>query len=276
MLMHGKNCIRHNVGERGAQSQLSCKPPSNLIILTMSDVLTTSNMTIEEHLHHILEESEVLFPHEQALILAAAAAALNETPLLKEIVRMSFAYNTTNEALYEALLQTYLFAGFPAALEGLAVLRIVCRETNRDFTPPPAENISLNLFQERGTILCEQIYTSAYVKMRQNLAATSPDLASWMILEGYGKTLARPELAPRMRELAICGVLAVLGWKTQLYSHLRGAMNMGATPIECMDTLKMMRFFAHHASPFMRPVIQERLTMANEVLSALLDTSSSL
>lgn len=233
-------------------------------------------MNVEEYLHHLWEESEVLFPHEQALILSAAASALNEPTLLREIIRTGFAYNAKPEDLYEALLQTYLFAGFPAALEGLSVLRSACKDTGRDFTPPSAQNINIDLFKERGQLLCEEIYTSAYEKMRRNLEATSPDLASWMIVEGYGKTLARPELAPRLRELIIAGVLAVLGWKTQLYSHLRGAMNLGATPVECIDTLKIVSFFVQYAHPLLQPVLHSRLAVAQEILSALLDTSTSI
>ncbi len=231
---------------------------------------------VEAHIHALLEQSEVLFPHEQALILAAAAAALNEAHLLKVILSGGLFYQTAPIAFYEAILQTYLFAGFPAALEGLAVLQIVCKEQHLDWKPPAAARYDSTLFEKRGLELCEQIYTTAYEKMRHNLHATSPDLAEWMIIEGYGKTLSRPQLSPRIRELVVVGVLAVLGWKTQLYSHLRGAMNVGATPVECIDTLNILSFFCERAASEFQPILRRRMETAKGVLEKLLDTTSSL
>lgn len=229
---------------------------------------------LEREIHRLLEQSEVLFPYEQALVLAAAAAALNEPKLLRAAITSGFAYNATPLALYESLLQTYLFAGFPAALEALAVLQALCKEQKRDFTPPPAAPHNEALFQQRGKDLCQQIYTTAYNKMRQKLLAISPDLAEWMIVEGYGKTLSRPELSARMRELVIVGVLAVLGWNTQLYSHLRGAMNVGATPVECIDTLYILSFLAEHSTDDVQPLLRKRIAAAQATLTALLDDTN--
>jgi 4-carboxymuconolactone decarboxylase len=51
----------------------------------------------------------------------------------------------------------------------------------------------------------------------------------WMVVEGYGKVLGRPQLDLPTRELCIVALLAVLGMPRQLHSHLRGALNAGAT-----------------------------------------------
>ncbi|HZD06577.1 MAG TPA: carboxymuconolactone decarboxylase family protein, partial [Longimicrobiales bacterium] len=45
---------------------------------------------------------------------------------------------------------------------------------------------------------------------------------------GYGKVLGRPGLGLAVRELCIVALLAVADAPTQLYSHLRGALNVGA------------------------------------------------
>lgn len=50
-----------------------------------------------------------------------------------------------------------------------------------------------------------------------------------MVVEGYGKVLGRPGLALELRELCIVAMLAVLNVPRQLYSHLRGALNAGAS-----------------------------------------------
>ncbi len=50
-----------------------------------------------------------------------------------------------------------------------------------------------------------------------------------MVMEGYGKVLGRPELALELRELCIASLLVVRRLPRQLYSHLRGALNAGAS-----------------------------------------------
>ncbi|MFM8772019.1 MAG: carboxymuconolactone decarboxylase family protein, partial [Candidatus Kapaibacterium sp.] len=54
-------------------------------------------------------------------------------------------------------------------------------------------------------------------------------MQSWMIIEGYGKTLSRKGLPVLERELCIVCMLAALDKPAQLYSHVRGAFNVGAT-----------------------------------------------
>ena len=55
------------------------------------------------------------------------------------------------------------------------------------------------------------------------------DVERWMVEEGYGKVLGRPGLSVRDRELCIVAQLVVLDVPRQLYSHLRGALNVGAS-----------------------------------------------
>ena len=214
-------------------------------------------------LRTIVERSEAVPPAEQALALAVAAEALGNTLLLQECLLSALAHGATPLQCYEALLQTYLFAGFPAALEGIAVFQALCTENHISFHPPAAAEYDTPAFRERGAAFCEEVYTNAYHKMRTNLTALTPDLADWMIVEGYGKTLTRHGLTPRVRELLNVSVLAVTGWKTQLYSHLRGAMSIGAQPIECIDILNNLEIFTE-------PHIQERVQSAKLVLETLL------
>jgi 4-carboxymuconolactone decarboxylase len=65
--------------------------------------------------------------------------------------------------------------------------------------------------------------------MIDTLTSVSPDLAQWMITEGYGKTLSRPGCDTVTRELCIVAMLSVLGRRQQLTSHVRGALRAGAT-----------------------------------------------
>lgn len=129
---------------------------------------------------------------------------------------------------YEALLQLYLFAGFPTALEALLVLNSVVKERFPDYQLS-AEEFDADLFTERGTKLFSKIYAGVESKMLASLTAATPDLARWMIQEGYGKTLSRGGLDIVTRELCIVGVLAMSSHSRQLTSHVRGARLVGAT-----------------------------------------------
>ena len=65
--------------------------------------------------------------------------------------------------------------------------------------------------------------------MIDRLTTITPDLSDWMIVEGYGKTLSRPGLDVVSRELCNVVILATMQRRNQLVSHVRGALNVGAT-----------------------------------------------
>lgn len=167
-------------------------------------------------------------PFREALIRASIAAGTGRSALLETALAR---ITTTQEAsmMYEALLQSYLFGGFPAALDGLGQWYAYVR--SRDVLPGTAspEEPSIQRYQADGTVLCKAIYGSVYERMMERLELVSPDLASWMIVEGYGKTLSRPGLSTVDRELCNAAILGALGRTTQLYSHVRGSLRMGAT-----------------------------------------------
>ncbi|MBX7155067.1 MAG: carboxymuconolactone decarboxylase family protein [Bacteriodetes bacterium] len=171
------------------------------------------------------------------LCLAAAAAVKNKQQVLSETIATYVERKCSVDAMYEALLQTYLFAGFPAALEGLMTLTETLTKCSVEYTPPDEELYNVDEFRKRGELLCQQIYTTVYPTIRERLGAITPDLDDWMIVEGYGKTLSRPLLDAKTRELITISMLAVTGWERQLFSHIRGALNVGASLGECTDAL---------------------------------------
>ena len=124
--------------------------------------------------------------------------------------------------LYEAILQIHLFAGYPASIEGLALLKDIYNQE-----PQSAEPYDVALFKMRGEKLCRDIYTTVFEKMNARMQSFSPELAEWMIIDGYGKTLSRPALDIQTRELINICILSLGKWKQQYISHVRGALNVG-------------------------------------------------
>jgi 4-carboxymuconolactone decarboxylase len=76
-----------------------------------------------------------------------------------------------------------------------------------------------------------------YDRLRVNIAALHPALDSWMVVEGYGKVLGRPQLDLMRRELCIVAACAVAKQDRQLQSHLHGALNVRATPEQVAGAL---------------------------------------
>ena len=129
-------------------------------------------------------------------------------------------------AVDEAVLQLYLFVGYPASLTAARLWRAISGRAPSE-SDPAAHPPTLDAWRARGEEICREIYGTAYEQLRSNVADLHPALDRWMVLEGYGKVLGRPGLDLGQRELCIIGVLAAGGWRQQLHSHLRGALRCG-------------------------------------------------
>ena len=160
---------------------------------------------------------------------------------------MDAALNRLREAgrgreVEEALLQSYLFLGFPAAIEGLR------RWRNLGVAPPDPAETDPALWLERGEQTCAIVYGDHYDRLRENIARLHPDLDRWMVLGGYGKVLGRPVLSLAVREMLIVAMLVVQGesGRRQLRSHLKGALNAG---VSSGDVVRVIE----HAAAFTAP-----------------------
>src|SRR5437773_2475432 len=82
--------------------------------------------------------------------------------------------------------------------------------------------------------------------LRQRLvaarAAAVPDIwiEDLVLVDAYGKVIGRPGLDLKRRELCTVAEIAVLGAADQLHSHLRGALNTGATRAEVEGVLAVI------------------------------------
>jgi alkylhydroperoxidase/carboxymuconolactone decarboxylase family protein YurZ len=132
--------------------------------------------------------------------------------------------------LYESFLQLYLFVGFPAALEAMRALeKLWPRSTEPIESEPGFDAAAYPEYRTRGKTLYARVYAGKADIVEREMLRLSPDLAAWAVTEGYGKTLSRPGLDIQARELCIVALLTQLGWDRQLFSHILGAINVGAS-----------------------------------------------
>ena len=139
-------------------------------------------------------------------------------------------------AVEEIILQSYLFAGFPRALNAARAWRMVSGR-KAPAGDIETENADLDGWRRRGEKTCSVVYGDSYEKLRENIRDLHPALDDWMIVDGYGKVLSRTGVDLKTRELCIVAACAVAGQQRQLHSHLHGALNAGATREEVAGAL---------------------------------------
>ncbi len=178
-------------------------------------------------------------PETRGLALAASATAAGRRDATRAVLRLLLRRGTSTEALRAAILQTYLFAGYPRAINALAELSALLPEPGE----VPVVDLAGEIGQDRewlarGEALCRRVYGGAYDKLLMTMARISPDLGRWMVVEGYGKVLSRSPLGPRRLELVALGALLALDVPDQLRAHMRGALRCGATPGEISGVVR--------------------------------------
>ncbi len=138
----------------------------------------------------------------------------------------------------ELILQTYLFAGFPRALNAAREWR---RVSGRLAVPDVETGTEDNtFFVARGETTCAKVYGPFYERLRVNIRELHPALDTWMIVDGYGKVLGRPQLDLARRELCVVAACAAARQDRQLHSHLHGALHAGASSASITHTLDVV------------------------------------
>ena len=162
---------------------------------------------------------------------------------LRYFIEWALMENVPAQEIYEVILQSYLFAGYPTAIESLFVLRDVLHKKGMSLKDEDS-NYRVNEWRERGLELCRQVYGNNFDQLQKNMREISPELEEWMIVEGYGKVLSRPQLGAVERELCTVAALTAMGKERQLLSHIRGALNVGAEEDEVREAILQTSLFA--------------------------------
>jgi 4-carboxymuconolactone decarboxylase len=166
-----------------------------------------------------------------ALCRLAATIAVGTEPQLRDGMNDVLREGVPPQWVEEVVLQSYLFAGFPRALNAAREWR---RVSGRRAPAVDAGAMygDADAWRTLGEETCAIVYGPFYERLRHNIRDLHPALDAWMIVEGYGKVLSRSDLDLKRRELCIVAVCAAAEQDRQLHSHLHGARNAGATPDE--------------------------------------------
>ena len=104
---------------------------------------------------------------------------------------------------------------------------------------------------ERGLAKLQEIDGEAGERVLASLDGIAPDFARYLIEFPFGDIYSRPGLDLKSREIAVVAALTALGNSApQLKVHIQGAINVGVTRAEVVETIilktSVTQFRLHH------------------------------
>ena len=98
---------------------------------------------------------------------------------------------------------------------------------------------------ERGLAKLQEIDGEAGERVLASLDGIAPDFARYLIEFPFGDIYSRPGLDLKSREIAVVAALTARGNSApQLKVHIQGAINVGATRAEVVETIMQMAVYA--------------------------------
>jgi 4-carboxymuconolactone decarboxylase len=176
-------------------------------------------------------------PTRRLLVVAAALNEATESGMAEQF-RDARRAGTSAVWLEELVLEAALFVGYPKALVAAAAFRQV--EPKIGDPGDAADYEKWRDWKARGEVTGRRIYGANYDKLHQNLGLLHPAIEAWIVLDGYGRSISRPGLDLMRRELCAIAMLIAQNTPKQLHSHLRGALNNGASADDVDETLMLL------------------------------------
>ena len=98
---------------------------------------------------------------------------------------------------------------------------------------------------QRGLAKLREIDGEAGERVLAGLDDIAPDFARYLIECPFGDIYSRPGLDLKSREIAVVAALTALGNAApQLKVHIQGALNVGVTRAEVVETIMQMAVYA--------------------------------
>jgi len=172
---------------------------------------------------------DALSPAERQLATVAMLAALGGLePQLEFHLAGALEVGCTPEELVELMTHLAIYAGFPAALNGVAAARrIFARRGVTVDTAPAAPAADRRAAGVAGLRRVDGVHGERVV---DGLADIAPALGRHIVEFCFGEVYARPGLALLARELVTVAALAALGSAApQLRVHMHGLLNVGGS-----------------------------------------------
>jgi 4-carboxymuconolactone decarboxylase len=202
-----------------------------------------SRMVVEHVFGDVVSRPGLDLKQREIAIVAALTALGSVRPALKFHIHGMLNVGCTPQEVVETIMHAVVYAGFPAAQDGMTIAREVFKERNLEFKPvsarPEGDRYQLgirNLQQTEG----DRVKTIA-----TRFATLAPDLSRLVVEFARGEIWNRRGLSLKSREFATLAMVTVLGNQSHsVAAHVEGALRAGATETEIEELLLQMTVYA--------------------------------
>lgn len=202
-----------------------------------------SRMLVEHGFGDVVSRPGLDLKQREIATVAALTAIGSVRPPLKFHIYGMLNVGCTPQEVVETILNAVVYAGFPAAQDGMTIAREVFKERNLQFKPvsarPEGDRYQLgieNLQQTEG----DRVKTIA-----TRFANLAPDLPRLIVEFARGEIWNRRGLNLKSREFATLAMVTVLGNQSHsVQAHVEGALRAGATETEIKELLLHMTVYA--------------------------------
>ncbi|MFC8511334.1 carboxymuconolactone decarboxylase family protein [Streptomyces sp. NPDC057411] len=208
-----------------------------------------ARLTVEFGYGDVYSRPGLSLPQRQIVNVAALTAMGTAAPQLRFHIDGALTVGVTRTEIVETIMHMSVYAGFPAALNGIAAAREVFAARPETAEEPqesrirPAETSQERY--ERGRAALARVDGHAGEQVVASLADLAPDLARYIIEFCFADIYSRPGLDLKTRELATVAACTALGTAgPQLRVHLHGLLNVGGTREEAVETIMQMAGYA--------------------------------
>lgn len=181
----------------------------------------------------------------QLVTVAALAAMGGLEPQLKFHLAGALHAGCTPDELVELMNHLVVYAGFPAALNGVAACKAVFANEGiavRVGAPAP---VPADSRFDAGLACLREIDGEAGERVLASLQDIAPDLGRYIIEFAFGDIYTRPGLDLVSRELATVAALTAMGSATpQLKVHMHGLLNVGGTQVQMVEAILHLAAYA--------------------------------
>ncbi|MFD7336426.1 carboxymuconolactone decarboxylase family protein [Streptomyces violascens] len=203
------------------------------------------HMTVAFGYGDVLSRPGLTLRQRQIATVGALAALGNAAPQLRFHIDGALNVGVSPAEIVEILIHTAVYAGFPAALNGIGVAREVFEaRPDAAATPVDTEPLPGDRY-ERGLAKLTEVDGHAGDQVVASLRDIAPDLARYIIEFAFGDIYSRAALDLKSRELATIAMCTALGTATpQLRVHIHGFLNVGGTREEVVEVITQMAGYA--------------------------------
>ncbi|MCT9088695.1 carboxymuconolactone decarboxylase family protein [Streptomyces sp. ASQP_92] len=202
-------------------------------------------MTVAFGYGDVLSRPGLTLRQRQIATVAALAAMGNAAPQLRFHIDGALNVGVSPAEVVEILIHTAVYAGFPAALNGIGAAREVFeRRPDVAATPVDSEPLPGDRY-ERGLAKLAEVDGHAGDQVVASMRDIAPDLTRYIVEFAFGDVYSRPGLDLKSRELASVAMCTALGTAAlQLRVHIHGLLNVGGSREEVVEVITQMAGYA--------------------------------